>query len=45
VRDDYGGDSGYGRDDYRRDDSFVDDAARWTGDKVGSHFYYTKGSC
>ena len=32
VRDD-GYDDGYRRDEYR-DDSFVDDAARWTGDKV-----------
>ena len=31
----YGGDSGYRRDEYR-DDSYVDDAARWTGNKVGS---------
>ena len=29
-------DDGYGDDGYRRDDSFVDDAARWTGNKVCS---------
>ena len=34
VRDD-GYDDGYRRDEYR-DDGFVDDAARWTGDKVRS---------
>ena len=33
VQDDGYGGGGYRGDDYR-DDSFVDDAARWTGDKV-----------
>ena len=36
VRDDGYGDSGYRGDRYQ-DDSFVDDAARWTGNKVSSH--------
>ena len=36
VRDDGYGDSGYRRDEYR-DDSLVDDAARWTGNKVSTH--------